>query len=93
MNWHYDEMRQVGIDFENPSQVTEYDSKQGFDGAAERKLIKRLGITAGELVVDLGCGTGSFAREAARAGARVRAVDVSESMLAFVRSASTREGL
>jgi putative AdoMet-dependent methyltransferase len=93
MNWHYDEMRKVGIDFENPGQVTEYDSKQGSDRAAERKLIKRLGITVGKLVVDLGCGTGAFAREAARAGARVRAVDVSESMLAFVRSASTREGL
>lgn len=93
MNWHYDEMRQVGVDFESPDQVDEYDSKQGSDRTAERELIRRLGITPGELVVDLGCGTGSFAREAARTGARVRAVDVSESMLAFVRSASAREGL
>jgi len=93
MSWHYDEMRQVGLDFENPDQVAEYDSKQGFDRSAERELISRLDIRPGERVVDLGCGTGSFAREAASAGARVRAVDVSQRMLAFVRSASTRERL
>lgn len=93
MSWHYDEMRQVGVDFENPGLVAEYDSKQGSDRTSERELIKGLGITPGDLVVDLGCGTGSFSREAARAGAHVRAVDVSESMLAFVRSASTREDL
>jgi len=93
MSWQYEEMRQVGVDFEDPLQVAEYDSKQGSDRVAEQELIKRLGITSGEVVVDLGCGTGSFAREAARAGARVRAVDVSMSMLAFVQSASARESL
>ena len=93
MSWHYDEMRQVGVDFDSTTQVAEYDSKQGSNRAEEQELIDRLRISPGQLVVDLGCGTGSFAREAARAGARVRAVDVSEAMLTFVRSAAAHGGI
>ena len=92
-NWAYDEMRQVGVDFENAELVSQYDSKQGSDRVAERELVERLSISPGQVVVDLGCGTGSFALEAARAGARVRAVDVSEKMLDFVRDQAAREGL
>lgn len=91
--WRYDEMRQVGVDFEDPGQVAAYDLKQGADRDAERRLVERLGIAPGQVVVDLGCGTGSFALEAARAGARVRAVDVSAGMVAFVRAAASREGV
>ncbi len=76
VNWAYDEMQQVGVDFENAEQVVQYDSKQGSDRDAERQLVDRLCIVPGQVVVDLGCGTGSFAREAARAGARVRATGV-----------------
>ena len=91
-SWQYDEMRQVGVDFENPDQVAQYDARQGSDQKAERELVDRLGIVPGQVVVDLGCGTGSFAREAARAGARVHAVDVSKAMLDYVEEAAHREG-
>jgi putative AdoMet-dependent methyltransferase len=93
MSWTYDEMRQIGFNFENVEQVAQYDSKQGSDRDAEHQLVTRLRIGPGQVVVDLGCGTGSFAREAARAGARVRAVDVSQAMLDFVQGAASREGL
>ena len=93
VDWVYDEMRQIGVDFENPEQVAQYDSKQGSDRDAERQLVERLSIVAGQVVVDLGCGTGSFAREAARAGARVRAIDVSRTMRETLRDAAAREGL
>ena len=93
VNWAYDEMQQVGVDFENAEQVAQYDSKQGSDRDAERQLVDRLCIVPGQVVVDLGCGTGSFAREAARAGACVRAVDVSRAMLDFLQGAASREGL
>ena len=86
-------MRQVGVDFEDAKHVAQYDAKQGSDQQAEQQLVDRLGITPGQVVVDLGCGTGSFAREAARAGARVRGVDVSPVMLEFLRAAASREGL
>lgn len=92
-NWLYDEMRQVGMDFEDADQVVRYDSRQGTNRDREAGLVKRLGITDDTVVVDLGCGTGSFALEAARSGARVFAIDVSQTMLDFVRSAAAREAL
>jgi putative AdoMet-dependent methyltransferase len=44
-----------------------------------------LGISAGQTVIDLGCGTGTFAIQAAIAGAYVYAIDVSHSMLTFAQ--------
>ena len=84
VDWADNEHRQVGVDFENSEQVAQYDSKQGSDRGAERQLVERLCISPGQVVVDLGCGSGSFSREAARAGARVRAIDVSQTMLEFL---------
>jgi SAM-dependent methyltransferase len=53
------------------------------------------GITAGDAVVDIGCGTGLTTREAARAAApgRVVGVDVSERMLDRARQATAAERL
>ena len=91
--WQYDELRQVGTNFEDAAQVAAYDAKQGSDPAAEQALIERLGIAPGAVVVDLGCGTASFARAAARHGATVHAVDVSQAMLDHARARARDEGL
>jgi len=91
MSWRYDEMRQTGVDFEDVEQVAAYDAKQGSNLEDERALIERLGIEPGHVVIDLGCGTGSFARAAAQHGARVRAVDLSRAMIDFVRDVSARD--
>ncbi len=92
-NWFYDELRQVGLDFEDASLVETYDRKQGADRGAERALIERLGIAPGDVVVDMGCGTGCFALEAAHRGAEVHGVDVSKAMLAHVRRKADAAGL
>ena len=91
--WQYDELRQVGIDFEDVEQVTAYDAKQGSDPGVEQALIKRLGVFRGAVVVDLGCGTASFARAAAQHGAVVHAVDVSQAMLDYARGKARAEDL
>jgi ubiquinone/menaquinone biosynthesis C-methylase UbiE len=53
------------------------------------------GISPGDEVVDIGCGTGLTTREAARAAApgRVVSVDVSERMLERARQLTAAEGL
>ena len=75
--WPFDEFKQLTVDFNDPQQVADYDRRQG-DGAEDHRcILSDLGFKAGDVVVDLGTGTGSFAVEAARAGAsRVHAVDV-----------------
>lgn len=44
-------------------------------------------------VLDLGCGLGNFALEAARRGHRVRAYDASSTAIGRIRDAARREGL
>jgi putative AdoMet-dependent methyltransferase len=85
-DWFYDDLRQVGLDFEDPQQVATYDARQGGSGAADAALLARLGVTPDTVMADLGCGTGILAIEAARIGARVHAVDVSREMLRAVQA-------
>jgi len=84
--WHYNDLQQVGVDFEDPAQVAAFDRNQTSSTvAAERSLVAQLGIARGNVVIDLGAGTGTFAIQAALAGADVYAVDVSQAMLAYAR--------
>lgn len=83
--WLYDE-KQVGIDFEDTEQVAAFDRNQKSSTIeAERTLVNRLGISTGKTVIDIGCGTGTFAIQAALVGAYVYAVDVSQAMLAYAQ--------
>lgn len=52
----------------------------------EKKAIFSLaGVKDGEVVLDVGCGTGNYALELARRGARVRGIDPSAQMLEIAR--------
>lgn len=48
-------------------------------------VVKRLGIAAGQRVLDVGCGTGNAALAAARAGAAVTGVDPAAGLLALAQ--------
>lgn len=84
--WYYNDIQQVGTDFEDMTQVATYDRNQTSSSAEEeQQLVTQLGISTGQTVIDFGCGTGTFAIQAAIAGAHVYAIDVSHSMLTFAR--------
>ena len=59
---------------------------------AER-FFRRLGITPGTRVVDVGCGAGQLALIAARAGAQVVGCDISTNWLEKARARAAAEGL
>jgi SAM-dependent methyltransferase len=64
----------------------------GFEtGAAE--FIERLALTPGERVLDVACGTGNLALPAARAGARVSAIDIAPELVAQLAGRAGAEGL
>jgi len=90
--WFYNELQQVGVDFEDTAQVEAYDRNQRSSAEAERALIDRLGISQGHTVIDLGTGTGTFAIQAALSGAHVQAVDVSPAMLAYAQQKARAAG-
>jgi ubiquinone/menaquinone biosynthesis C-methylase UbiE len=56
-------------------------------------LVARLGITAGQRVLDLGCGDGTTALPAARLGADVLGVDIAANLVAAGNERARAEGL
>lgn len=92
--WYFDEFKMAGVDFENVTQVEAYDRNQTVSTLEkEQALVTRLGILPGQTVIDLGAGTGTFAIQAAIAGASVHAVDVSQTMLAYAASKAQKAGV
>jgi len=57
------------------------------------EFIARLGLDAGESVLDVACGSGNLALPAARIGASVTAIDIAPNLLAQAQSNAVRERL
>ena len=86
--WHCDEFRQIGRDYTSIDEVRIYDEThaQFRDIAAEaNQALDRLSAREGQTLLDIGSGTGVFAREAAGRGLVVHAADVSETMIAYAK--------
>jgi SAM-dependent methyltransferase len=63
-----------------------------YDRAVPR-MLELLGTKPGDTVLDAGCGPGVHTIRAARAGLKVKAIDISEAMLAEARRRVEREGV
>jgi putative AdoMet-dependent methyltransferase len=93
-SWQYDEFKTVGRDYGSQSEVDVYDSSHADfrDIKAESNhVLDTLGIKRGDAIIDFGSGTGTFVVEAARRGARVSAVDISQAMLARAKAKADQE--
>ena len=55
--------------------------------------LREAGVRPGMTIADVACGPGALSLAAARAGARVHAVDFSERMVALLAESAAREGL
>lgn len=95
-SWQWDESIPVGRDFGDRAVVAAYDERhrkfRDIDGE-NAAILARLELKPDAVVGDFGCGTGAFARLAARRCRTVYAVDVSAAMLDFVEWKAQDEGL
>jgi ubiquinone/menaquinone biosynthesis C-methylase UbiE len=92
-DWYYDDLRQVGLDFEDVAAIEAYDRNQRTSAREDLALLDQLDIKADQAVIDIGCGTGAFAVAAAGRCRTVYAVDVSAGMLAFARQRAASRNL
>ena len=94
MNWLYNELQQIGVDFSSPAEVEAYDQKQGSNSPeACRELLGRLGIGADDGVLEFGTATGNLTLEAAKRCRHAYGVDVSLAMLEFARAKTEKAGI
>ena len=95
-SWHWDEMQQIGTDYADVAEVERYERRMGMvrDLQAENAaILSLLSLPEGARILDVGTGTGHFARAAAQAGYRVTALDISPIMLQYAAARAEEEGL
>jgi SAM-dependent methyltransferase len=80
--WHLDELAHAGLEHVDPNYVAGYDRKASTDWSEDVAALLAVGVGATSTVVDVGAGTGTFARALAPHVAQVIAVDPSKAMVA-----------
>lgn len=70
-----------------------FENVEGSIAAMHDDLVHRLGPEPGEDWLDVGCGAGAVSMRAARAGAKVTGVDISEGMIETARRRAAEERL
>jgi SAM-dependent methyltransferase len=86
LSWQFDEDAHAGREHLDADYVAAYDEKSPTDWSEDVQTLLEFGIGTASAVVDLGAGTGTFARAIAPHVARVVAVDVSEPMVEAMRA-------
>lgn len=95
-DWHWCELQQVGTDYMDLSEVERYERRMGeFRNLGDENagILRRLALPTGSSVLEIGTGTGHFARFAAAAGMNVTAIDVSPVMLEYARRRAVEDGI
>lgn len=94
--WFYDELNQIGTDYNSVQEVEEYDARMRKlrDISSEiEAIIKDTKLGRGQSVIDIGCGTGEFVIAAARRCKRVYGLDISSTMLEYTKRKIQKSGL
>jgi ubiquinone/menaquinone biosynthesis C-methylase UbiE len=93
--WQYDEFRQVGKDYSQRREVEAYDPSHADFRDVDKEfddILDLLALQPGQVLVDIGCGTGRLPLAAAGRGLVVHAADVSKAMLDFAADRAKRDG-
>ncbi len=91
--WYLDELAHAGPEHLEPSYVAGYDRKAGVDPSEDLAVLRAHGLGPESTLIDLGCGTGTFALAAAPHCRAVIAVDVSPAMLDVLRVRAAERAL
>lgn len=86
LSWQFDEVAHAGSEHLDAGYIAAYDEKAATDWSEDVAALLALGVGAKSTVVDLGAGSGTFARAIAPHVARVVAVDVSQPMIEAIRA-------
>jgi len=94
--WQYNEMKQVGVDYTDVSEVEAYDlcmKKLRNIQKETEEIVNSVGLTRNQVLLEFGTGTGELAIEVAKQCAKVIAADVSSTMLEYAKQKAENQGI
>lgn len=94
--WQYDELNQVGTNYNDITEVEAYDIRHSKFRDVKREndeILDTLSIHPDHTVIEIGTGTGAFAIQAARRCMKVYAIDISQAMLDYAESKADALGI
>jgi len=95
-NWHWNEFHHAGTDYNSEEEVASYDERmrkfRNID-VENQRIIEKLNLPPDASVLEIGTGTGAFARYVAGKCARVVALDISQVMLKYAARQAMAENL
>ena len=88
-----DELAHAGAEHLDPDYVAAYDRKQKYDPTGDVEALLARGLHPRSVLLDMGCGTGTFSLAVAPHCGRVIAVDVSRPMLGQLEARADAAGI
>lgn len=95
-SWQYDELKQIGKDYDSMAEVEVYDLRHGRFRNVQKEnedILKSLDVQPEQVIIEFGAGTCAFSLQAARQCARVYAVDISAAMLEYAKGKAEKAGI
>lgn len=92
--WHYNEFKQVGVDFDSEEEVRLYDEKYKKSRNLKDELdniSKAIDLKPESVVLEIGTGTAELAIGMAKSCKKVIAADVSRTMLSYAQKKATNQ--
>jgi len=94
--WLFNEMDQVGADFENIERVHAYDERmskvRNFNKEIEY-IVNAIDLKKEHVILEFGSGTGNFTIAAAKICTKVYAVDISSNMLTYLKNKAKQRNI
>ena len=95
-SWQWDESVQQGTDYASVAEAEGYDERMaGLRDVSKEagRIMSFLGLSPDDVVLEMGTGTGAFARTATKHCRLVIGADVSSAMLAYAAKKADEEGI
>ncbi len=96
MEWQWNEFQQIGTDYASEAEVAVYDQRmrqvRDIDGE-NRHIVDLLQLPENAAVLEIGTGTGAFARTVSAQCRQVIAVDISPVMLQYASNIARQEDI
>ncbi len=95
-NYYFNEFKSLGTDYNDPEEIRIYDERMGKLRNIKKEIddtIKIIDLKKGDLLLEIGCGTGEFCIEAAKRCSKIIALDVSKNMLEYAKNKASNKGI